>query len=399
MQPPLHLPPPVPTDSTNAFAHHTMRVRVPGIVRDVARRNPDYAPAIRDALERLAGELEADANIPMLNTPAPDYDDWAAQFHAHQGETWLNSEWFFAEVYLYRLLIQAVRWWETGRDPFLPWKMEEMTSDTLWLAMDAALTTPSAIPEERLAELLLHVLWGNRIDLSLTVAATHGTNGNQDDLLADDRNAALPHLFQRMGSSLDIVHLVVDNAGSELAMDLILAHSLIETQVAGRVILHVKLHPTFVSDATAHDVLYFVGLLEREGRSADLRRLGAQLCEMFEHQQLCLAPDSFWNSTRFLWQLPPRLLKTFNGGRLAIFKGDANYRRMTGDALWNPDTPFGEVTGYFPIPMLVLRTLKSDTIVGLPSGLAERLDVDDPQWRVNGKRGVIQFKARASIDE
>lgn len=391
MQPPLRLPSPVPTNPNNAFAHHTMRVRVPGIVRDVARRNPDYSPNILDALERIAGDLESDAPIPMLDTPAPDYDEWESLYAPHRGETWLNSEWFFAEVYLYRLLIQAVRWWETGRDPFLPWKAEEMTSDNLWRTMEAALATSSNTPEERLAELLLHVLWGNRIDLSLSIAATHGTHAEEDDLLVDDRSAALRLFFQKSGSPSDTIHLIVDNAGSELAMDLILAHTLIDMRVVERVVMHVKLHPTFVSDATAHDVVFFMQLLEREGRSPDLRRLGTELCEMFERGQLSLAPDAFWNSTNFLWQLPPRLQKTLDGGRLAIFKGDANYRRMTGDALWNPATPFSEVTAYFPIPLLALRTLKSDTIVGLPSGLAERLEADDPQWRVNGKRGVIQF--------
>jgi hypothetical protein len=370
-----------------------MRFRVPGIIRDVAYRNPDYSPLILDALERLAGDLESDAPIPMLEAPAPDYDEWAGQFEAHRGETWLNSEWFFAEVYLYRLLIQAVRWCENGRDPFAPWKAEEMTSEKLWQAIESALATSSTKPEERLAELLLHVLWGNRIDLSLSIAATHGTKAEQDDLLVDDRNPALNLLFQRMGTASNAVHLVVDNAGSELAMDLILAHALIEMQVVDRVVMHVKLHPTFVSDATAHDVLFFIRLLEREGRSAELRQLGANLCEMFERRQLCLAPDSFWNSTYFLWRLPSRLQKVFDGGSLAIFKGDANYRRMTGDALWSPATPFSEVAGYFPNPMLALRTLKSDTIVGLPSGRAEQLDAEDPKWRVNGKRGVIQFKA------
>lgn len=399
MKPPFHLPPPVPTHSGNPFAHHTMRVRVPGIVRDVARRNSDYSTLILDSLERLADDLEADAPIPMLNTPAPDYDEWAGQYAAHKGETWLNSEWFFAEVYLYRLLIEAVCWWESGRDPFLPWKIEETTSDKLWSAMEAALAFASKPVEERLAELLLHVLWGNRIDLSLSVAATHGTTADQDDLLADDRNVALKLLLKSTGASAGVVHLVIDNAGSELAMDLILTHALIETRVVDQVIMHVKLHPTFVSDATAHDVLSFIQLLANEGKSSEQRQLGADLCEMFERRQLCLAPDAFWNSTNFLWQLPPRLLKTFEGGKLAIFKGDANYRRMTGDALWNPVTPFAEVTGYFPIPMLALRTLKSDTIVGLPSGLAEQLDASDPQWRVNGKRGVIQFNTMSSVHQ
>ena len=79
-----------------------------------------------------------------------------------------------------------------------------------------------------------------------------------------------------------------------------------------------------------------------------------------------------------------------------IFKGDANYRRHVGDALWQPETPFAEVTAYFPAPLLALRTLKSDAIVGLPPGLAERLDGEDAHWRVNGRRGVAQFAATLS---
>ena len=40
---------------------------------------------------------------------------------------------------------------------------------------------------------------------------------------------------------------------------------------------------------------------------------------------------------------------------------------------------------------LALRTLKSDTIVGLPSGVAARLDSEDTRWRVNGQRGVASL--------
>jgi hypothetical protein len=45
---------------------------------------------------------------------------------------------------------------------------------------------------------------------------------------------------------------------------------------------------------------------------------------------------------------------------------------------------------YFPAPFVALRTLKSDPIVGLSPGLAERLEQVDAEWRVNGKRGMIQ---------
>ena len=44
-------PPPIRTDGTNAFARYSMQVRVPRIARDVLVRNPDYPPAIADAVD------------------------------------------------------------------------------------------------------------------------------------------------------------------------------------------------------------------------------------------------------------------------------------------------------------------------------------------------------------
>jgi hypothetical protein len=34
--------------------------------------------------------------------------------------------------------------------------------------------------------------------------------------------------------------------------------------------------------------------------------------------------------------------------------------------------------------------MKSDAVLGLASGLANRLDGEDPQWRIDGRRGVAQ---------
>jgi hypothetical protein len=76
--------------------------------------------------------------------------------------------------------------------------------------------------------------------------------------------------------------------------------------------------------------------------------------------------------------------------RLVIVKGDANYRRLVGDSRWPTTVPATEAIPYFPAPLVALRTLKSDPIVGLPPGLAEQLDAEDGEWRVNGKRGLIQ---------
>jgi hypothetical protein len=119
--------------------------------------------------------------------------------------------------------------------------------------------------------------------------------------------------------------------------------------------------------------------------------LGERLKSAIHDGRLQLLPGLFWNSSRLLWELPDNLYDLFQTARLVMIKGDANYRRMVGDALWEPSTPFKDVVSYFPAPLLALRTLKSDPIVGLPQGVAEKLDTMDERWRLNGKRGVIQF--------
>jgi hypothetical protein len=44
-----------------------------------------------------------------------------------------------------------------------------------------------------------------------------------------------------------------------------------------------------------------------------------------------------------------------------------------------------------PVPVLALRTLKSDAVLGIPAEIAALSESKDPEWRVNGQRGVIQF--------
>ena len=46
---------------------------------------------------------------------------------------------------------------------------------------------------------------------------------------------------------------------------------------------------------------------------------------------------------------------------------------------------------YFPLPFLVLRTLKGEIMVGLEPGQAEALAAKDTTWLINGKRGIVQL--------
>ena len=110
------------------------------------------------------------------------------------------------------------------------------------------------------------------------------------------------------------------------------------------------------------------------------------------NQRLRLQPDPFWNSPYFFWELPQHLQAELAQAHLVIIKGDANYRRLLGDSRWPTTVPIAAAVPYLPAPFVALRTMKSDPVVGLQPGQADRLDQVDPDWRVNGKRGMIQAR-------
>jgi hypothetical protein len=77
---------------------------------------------------------------------------------------------------------------------------------------------------------------------------------------------------------------------------------------------------------------------------------------------------------------------------LAIFKGDLNYRKLVNDVFGKCkfDEAIGELSGA-GVPILALRTCKSEPMTGLKEGQGAALDSVDVGWRINGKFGVIQF--------
>jgi hypothetical protein len=165
------------------------------------------------------------------------------------------------------------------------------------------------------------------------------------------------------------------------------------------VVLHVKVHPCFVSDATPDDIVSFLGLGGDRSfppRSKPSHAFVERLRTAAQSGRMKVAPHPFWNGPASLWELPDALATDFATARLVLLKGDANYRRATNDAIWPPETPFRDVLSYFPAPIFALRTLKSDTIVGLAPGRAAELDQKDSTWRVNGKRGVASLGGRGA---
>jgi hypothetical protein len=359
--------------------------------------NADYPDAILRHLDRLHAALTGDEPIQMLDllpAPGPDYEDWQAAYREQRRKvdplTWQNSEWFFAETFFYRHLIQAVRWVETGRDPFAQKKQEELKSARLLNLLNAALEVGGSFAE-KLPVLLSFCLWGNRVDLSHPAGDIAADSLSEDELLADDREALRRYLTADAGdrgAEERIVHIIADNAGTELAMDLILADLLLAGGCEA-VVFHVKPFPTYVSDATVVDVWNVIRTMETSGESP--AHLATRLRRAWNDGRLQIATHHFWTSSRFLWEMPPALSQLLQAASLVILKGDMNYRRAVGDALWQVQTPFSSVLQYFPAPVVALRSLKSDTVVGLPAELVRRLDQNNAKWRVGGHYGVIQF--------
>lgn len=388
---PADLPPAIRTSESGSFARSTFTERVPRILTDTLGLN-DFPTDIRRALEALHAELTGGV-IRDLREDTPDRVFWNAVSAPHLGRSWLEVPWYWGEAYFYRRLLEATRYFQPGSwhhvDPFGPKKATELLPEA---APQAAIALWRHLPEDPRSrfEMLLHAsLWGNRSDLSYEVAAHLGRpTGDRDEdqnLLVDDTAQVWEVL--RTNRSLRLA-VLTDNAGTELLMDLLLADELLGQGLVAEVHLHLKPQPFFVSDAMRQDVRAGLEALNRTGEAAG--SLARRLRSHFSRGCVHLFTHWHYATSLFYFQLPEDLRNVLAGMDLVIVKGDANYRRLLGDAHWPPTTPFAEATKYFPAPLVALRTLKAEIIVGLRPGEAERLDTEDRSWLVNGRRGVVQ---------
>lgn len=381
------------TSEVGSFAHNTLKVRVPAILREAVDLN-DFPAGIRDDLEALYDELVR-GRIRGLREDAADRAFWDEASAPYIGRTWLDVPWYWAEAFFYRRILEATRYFQPGPwqrcDPFAPKKRTEWAPRAAPATANAFLRGRPVGVETRFERALHASLWGNRTDLSYTVAAHLGgaaaPHEEVGNLLIDDTATLWRHLT---GARCGAVAILTDNAGTELVMDLVLADLLLAEGLAGEVSLHVKPQPFYVSDVMARDVMDALEALPAGGAAADA--LAGRLRGYLQERRLQILDHWAYAASLFFFQLPGDLLGRLGSMDLVVVKGDANYRRLVGDVHWPPAAPFAGAAGYFPAPVVALRTFKSEVVVGLQPGQAECLDAEDPEWRVNGRRGVIQAR-------
>ncbi len=390
---PQTLPPPLLTSEPGSFAHRTLAVRVPRIIEDTLAQN-HFPDAVVRAVQELRAEI-LNGRIRALEENAPDRRFWNTASRDYIGRSWLDVPWYWAEAFFYRRMLEATRYFQPGPtfhlDPYQATKRTELAPEVAPAKVASILHDLPAGTRERF-EVLSHAsLWGNRVDLSYNVSLLFGhTVAHHDEsanLLVDDTDRVWRSLARE---ALSHLVLIQDNAGTESLMDLVLIDFLLREKLVQKISLHLKPQPFFVSDAMPQDVAEGLAALARGGDEA--RTLAERVRHYLSEGRLELVTHWFYVTSLFYFQMPADLIQALRAANLVIVKGDANYRRLLGDAHWEPDRSFDYVTRYFPAPLVALRTFKSEVICGLLPGEAERLSRIDPNWLVNGQRGVIQAR-------
>jgi hypothetical protein len=212
-------------------------------------------------------------------------------------------------------------------------------------------------------------LWGNATDLSLLTNLSHddlqklqgseARKKSEKNILVNDLESAFKALSkaQKEGKEDRRVDFILDNAGFELFVDLILAGYLLSVGLATTIVLHPKVIPWFVSDVVPKDFADLLSALaspkafyespsqedKEAGRSPDAlsEKELAELQFLFERWgmfhaegKLVIRPNTFWTEGGSFWRLPtsaPDLYEDLKESELVIFKGDLNYRKLTAD--------------------------------------------------------------------
>lgn len=401
--PNLPLPAPLMGSEKGSFTELTITQRMPNIARRVIVEN-NFSLNINHALERLAVDLSSGYIPPLMDDTGKDSAAWQQYQEPYVGKPWLDVPWFFAETFFYRLILAITNYFIPGKwqgiDPFVLQKTQGLES-----SLDSIITLCQQVnrwqndlkqenisSETGLIAFLYFSLWGNRVDLSLwsafeTDRSRFDIQSQQAHILVDNAIHVSSLLHRVKGGRVDFV---LDNAGFELVCDLCLVDYLLASGLANEIQLHLKPHPTFVSDAMIKDLHQTIDFFAKSN-NWDVNYFAQRLRGYLEQKRLILCEDYFWTSPSPFWEIPESLKNELSKANLLIIKGDANYRRLLGDLHWDFTTNIEDIICYLPVPTLALRTLKSEVAAGLNGETIAKIAKSDASWLTNGQWGVVQL--------
>ncbi|KAM3861272.1 damage-control phosphatase ARMT1 [Diretmus argenteus] len=435
------VPPSLSAKVVGSFAYLTVKDRLPTIltkVIDTIHRNKkeffeEYGEegvqaekAAISLLSKMRNELQTDKPALALSDGLEDTDSWNQYLlrqQSLQGDedsvSWFKSPWLYMECYMYRRIQEAL-WLNppiSDFDVFHEGKTQSFfESQQAVMAcctyLEGLKKNMEELSETQLYEHFLKLLqvslWGNKCDLSISAGQANSQKISPIDsltslrpfILVDGSNSVWSTVIsaQRPGQSgkttAGRVDIVLDNAGFELVTDLVLADFLVSSGLAREIHFHGKTIPWFVSDVTAKDFQWTI----RQIMAANhmwMSKSGVQWQNYVREGMWSYHDHPFWTQPHEFCDMAadaPDLYATLQEADLVLFKGDLNYRKLTGDRDWDHTVGFDTaLRGFGPAPLCSLRTLKANVQVGLQPGQAEKLSAQDPDWMTSGKYAVIQF--------
>ncbi|KAM6280826.1 coiled-coil domain-containing protein 170-like isoform 3-T3 [Porphyrio hochstetteri] len=364
-------------------------------------------------LSKLRNELQTDKAVTLLEDELPDaalwnqYLDYQRNLSNGSGEpSWFQSPWLYVECYMYRRIHAALAQ-NPPIDNFDVFK--EGKAQNFFESQEAVIALCTYFQEllknikdldekqlkEELFKLLQVSLWGNKCDLSFSAGKASSQKSSPLQSLENMMPYLLVNDMEKLWSLLVNakkgttekskvrVDIILDNAGFELVSDLVLADFLLSSKLADEVHFHGKSIPWYVSDTTKHDFNWTIKQLQSANHMW-MSRCGINWEGNLKKGVWVYRDHMFWtlpHDFSSMAEVAPDFYADLQKSSLLLFKGDLNYRKLTGDRKWEYTVPFHQALNKFhPAPLCSLRTLKSDTQVGLKPGQGEQIQASEPEW-------------------
>ncbi|KAK3917379.1 Damage-control phosphatase ARMT1 [Frankliniella fusca] len=410
-----------------SFAYHTVRNRLPvtltQVIDHLSRNKEDIAQShgeaareeIKDViahLSKLKNEMQTNKPLEPFHANEADKQVWNdflenSSIALGRPLLWFADVWLYIECYLYRRIREAFALTKllNDYDPFRVQKEDAFTGSLNAISVVGShlfnlcsLEGPLDA-QKYLMQFMKLSLWGNRCDLSISggkdIAQVNDPLemiSQLDNLiLVNDLPKVLDVLRQEISPRPVVIDIIFDNAGYELFTDLCLAHLLMKLKLTDIIRFHGKKVPWFISDVMKHDFNWLMNELSKQ--TGPLQELHKEWSNFLSRGQWVMHDEFFWTSPYSydcMEKTDQALYNSFKDSKLLIFKGDLNYRKLVGDMNWPHTEDFTTaLRGFTPAPLVSLRTIKADVVVGLCPGQAEEVAKADEDWLLTGKYAVI----------